>query len=91
MKASHQASIQTPPDAWRMVHENDTQLFWCGFCEKYLRTTWESRFDHMENHFVGYDIDMNRWRLEGDLADDFLKASTVANTYLTLGELDEHV
>ena len=89
MKYSHQASIETPPDSWRVPeHENDTQQFWCGFCEKHLWTTWESRLEHMENHFVGDDIDMTRWRLEGGLVDDLLKASTTANTYFTLDELE---
>ncbi|MCJ1265961.1 hypothetical protein MMC22_005843 [Lobaria immixta] len=85
MKESHKASIQTPPDSWRVPeHENDTQQFWCGFCDEYggyLRTTWESRLDHMEQHFIGDDLDMTRWRPEPNLPDDILTPNTTTNPY----------
>lgn len=73
MKDSHMASIQTPPDSWRVPeHENDTQQLWCGFCDEnggWLRMTWESWLDHIENHFRD-NLDMTQWRPEPNLLDD---------------------
>ena len=87
MKDSHQASIQTPPDSWRVPeHENDTQQFWCGFCDEYggyLRTTWKSRLDHMEQHFIGDDLDMTQWRPEPNLLDDILTPNTTTDPYFS--------
>lgn len=86
MKGLHKASIQQPPDVWRLaLHENDTQQFWCGFCKDFLRTTWKSRLDHFENHFIRDDLDMTQWRGEpstqGESLDDFLNAGATTDPY----------
>ena len=86
MNGVHNASIKQPPDVWRSaLHENDTQQFWCGFCEEFLRTTWKSRLDHLENHFSRDDFDMTRWRGEPSTQEeplnDFLNAGAITDPY----------
>lgn len=83
MKDFHMASIQTPPDSWRVPeHENDTQQLWCGFCDEnrgWLRTTWESWLDHIGNHFIGDNLDMTHWWPEPNLLDDMWTPNTTTN------------
>lgn len=65
MKRIHHASVQNPPDTWMtVVHEDPNQQFWCGFCRKFLRTTWDSRLKHLSSHFKVDDFDMTMWAHE---------------------------
>lgn len=65
MKRIHNSSVQNPPDAWMTaVHDNPNQQFWCGFCRKFLRTTWDSRLNHLSVHFKDQDLDMTMWAHE---------------------------
>lgn len=61
----HKSKVQNPPDAWRtVVQENPNQQFWCGFCHKFLRTTWDSHVEHLFSHFKVDDFDMTMWTHE---------------------------
>lgn len=76
MKRVHDSSVQNPPDAWMtVVHEVPNQQFWCGFCRSFLRTTWDSRLQHLCSHFKDDDFDMTKWIQEGiypsSIPDDF--------------------
>lgn len=65
MKRMHKSSVQNPPDAWMtVVHEDPNQQFWCGFCREFLRTTWDSRLEHLSHHFKVHGFDMTKWARE---------------------------
>lgn len=62
MKRIHDSKVQNPPDGWRtVVHEDPNQQFWCGFCESFLRTTWDLRLKHISSHFKNDGLDMTKW------------------------------
>ena len=66
MKRNHNSLAKNPPDAWMtVVHADPNQQFWCGFCRSFLRTTWDSRLQHLSNHFKVDDLDMTVWSHEG--------------------------
>ncbi|MCJ1425795.1 hypothetical protein MMC29_003695 [Sticta canariensis] len=85
----HKANIGSPPKPWRVSkHESDTQQFWCGFCSDFLRTTWESRLNHIANHYTEDKYDMTRWSPEPEARDlnESLMLSLATNHNIDVAE-----
>lgn len=80
MKEFHGASIHTAPSSWvKPKYEIGDPHFWCGFCQKLLHTTWDSRLKHVGDHYTKDDCQMTGWVDESEFRNESSIFGPIAN------------